>query len=388
MECQKHLFQLQDSSIYLNSAYMSPLLKSVEEAGIVGMQKKRDPSVMQNEDFFINPEILCKEIGTLFQLPASSIALIPSCSYGLRVAMDNVPTNQGTHVLVVENEFPSGYYTAESWCKKNNKEIVTIAAPPHTEGRAKAWNGKILAAINADTAAVLLSSIHWEDGTLFQLEEIGKRCKEMDAYFIVDGTQSVGIMPIDIQKCKIDALSCAAYKWLLAPYSIGFAYYGEKYANGKPIEDSWMPKSNARGFADLTKYVDSYMPDASRYSVGEFSNFILTPMFLAAIRQIQAWTILEMYQYSTQLISPFISYLREKNIWVEADDFRASHLFGFVLGTRDDAEKALKWYKEKNISVSLRGKAIRVSSHIYNTTDDVQKMIAATDEILSMMEKK
>ena len=39
MDSQKHLFQLPADSVYLNAAYMSPLLKSVEEAGIVSMQQ-------------------------------------------------------------------------------------------------------------------------------------------------------------------------------------------------------------------------------------------------------------------------------------------------------------------------------------------------------------
>ena len=44
MDSQKHLFQLPADSVYLNAAYMSPLLKSVEEAGIVSMQQNAIPN--------------------------------------------------------------------------------------------------------------------------------------------------------------------------------------------------------------------------------------------------------------------------------------------------------------------------------------------------------
>jgi selenocysteine lyase/cysteine desulfurase len=54
-----------------------------------------------------------------------------------------------------------------------------------------------------NTAAVLISSIHWTDGTLFDLRKIGERCREVNALFIVDGTQSVGALPIDVKECKL-----------------------------------------------------------------------------------------------------------------------------------------------------------------------------------------
>ena len=85
-----------------------------------------------------------------------------------------------------------------------------------------------------------MSSIHWTDGTKFDLRKIGERCREANALFIVDGTQSVAVMPIDVVENNVDALVCASYKWLLGPYSIGLAYYSEAFNSGKPIEDSWL----------------------------------------------------------------------------------------------------------------------------------------------------
>ena len=52
MKCQRDKFLLQRKYAYLNCAFMSPLLKKVENAGIKGIKKKRKPFHLIAEDFF------------------------------------------------------------------------------------------------------------------------------------------------------------------------------------------------------------------------------------------------------------------------------------------------------------------------------------------------
>jgi len=125
--------------------------------------------------------------------------------------------------------------TVAQWCKAHDKRLNTVAAPNSTIQRGETWNRLILESITENVAAVVMSSIHWTDGTIFDLKAIGQRCHEVNARFVVDGTQSVGAMPIDVDAFRIDALICAGYKWLLGPYAIGLAYYGEVFEHGDQI---------------------------------------------------------------------------------------------------------------------------------------------------------
>jgi len=75
---------------------------------------------------------------------------------------------------------------------------------------------------------------------LFNLVEIRKRTKDVGAALIIDGTQSVGALPFDVQQIQPDALICGGYKWLFGPYSMGVGYISEMFDNGKPVEESWM----------------------------------------------------------------------------------------------------------------------------------------------------
>jgi selenocysteine lyase/cysteine desulfurase len=375
MQTQKHLFTLPDTIHYLNGAYMSPNLKAAEEAGILGMQRKRDPSQLKAIDFFSQTAETKNKFSRIIHCKPEQVAIIPSASYGLKSAVSNISPSNGSHVVTIADEFPSGHYTVVEWCKKHNKEQKTIKAPVTTTNRGKEWNEKIINAINEDTAAVVMSAIHWTDGTLFDLKRIGEKCRQSNALFIVDGSQATGIIPLNVSELKIDALITAGYKWLFGFYTIGLAYYGEAFQSGEPIENSWMNRINAGDFTRLTAYTDEYKPGAARFDVGETSNFIMVGMLNTGLDQLLEWGVKSVQGYSANLVKPLINYLRENNYWLEEDAYRAHHLFGFLLPAGKSREAVLKELQEKKIIVSTRGDAIRVSTHVYNTEEDIDVLI-------------
>ena len=382
MNSQKHLFSIPEDIHYLNCGYMSPLLKSVEEAGVAGMQRKRNPSAVTSGDFFNESIILRQRFAQLVNCKAEQVAIIPSTSYGLQNALNNIPLTNGKFAITVADEFPSDYYAIQRWCSVNNKELKIIDGGNEIRDRGRKWNEKILNTITNETTVVIISSIHWMDGTLFDLKAIGKRCKDVNAVFIVDGTQSTGALPMDVTGYNIDVLVCAAYKWLLGPYSIGAAFYSEQFNNGVPVEESWLNRANADNFSKLTNYTDEYKPGAGRYSIGEHSNFILTPMFIKSIEQILNWDVNAIQDYCGQLVSPLLDFLKKKGVLMEEDNYRANHLFGFKLSGNIDTTVLVNELQKRKIFVSVRGDAIRVSPHLYNNKKDIEVLMDALEKIL------
>lgn len=261
-------FTLPPQVTYLNCAYMSPLLKVVEKEGIKALRRKRNPAQISPHDFFTDTELLRPEFAKLINVKDSSrIVTIPSVSYGMATVAKNLGIKKDQHIIVANEQFPSNYYVWQSLCDETGASIKSVSPPTDFNDRGKRWNEKILEAINTNTRAVAIGHVHWADGTRFDLEAIRKRTTEVGALLIVDGTQSVGAMPFDVQKIKPDALICAAYKWLLGPYSTGLAYYGEYFDNGKPIEESWMNRLYSEDFAGLVNYQAAYHPGMLRYEV-------------------------------------------------------------------------------------------------------------------------
>ncbi|WKV13010.1 aminotransferase class V-fold PLP-dependent enzyme [Marivirga harenae] len=378
MQNQKHLFDLPGDIHYLNGAYMSPNLKAVEKAGIEGVKRKTNPTSIKEEDFFDPAEEVKSLFGKLINAPAKQITIIPSASYGLMNAVRNVPIKKGQHAITVKEEFPSDHLTLRKFCTENDADLRVISPPEFISGRTQAWTEKIVNSINEDTAVVVMSSIHWMEGLKFDLEAIGEKCSATNTYFIVDGTQSVGALPIDVKKFKIDALVCAAYKWLLGPYSTGLAFYSDKFDEGKPIEYSWMTRKDGHDFSKLTSYPEKFAQGAMRYNVGEFSNFIALPMIKSALEQILIWGTENIQNYCFELMKPFRSYLETKRIEKDDDHMVSAHLYGLFLPDKVNSTLLLDDFKANKIHLSARGRSIRISPYLYNNSKD----IVATLEVL------
>jgi selenocysteine lyase/cysteine desulfurase len=374
IEKQDHLFELDKSVTYLNGAYMSPLLKSVAAIGKQQVDLKLQPYRVSGYDFFNTVEKLKLEFAKLLNSSnADRIAIIPSVSYGLANVTNNIDV-AGKEILIVSEQFPSNVYPWMELEKTQGAKVKIVEAPDTLETRGKKWNDVILESINPNTGLVAISQVHWADGTLFDLKEIRKRTRDVGALLIIDGTQSVGAYPFDVEELEPDALICAGYKWLLGPYGIGVAYYGSAFDGGNPIEQNWINRLGSENFAGLVNYQDQYQPGAMRYSVGEQSNFILVPMLLESIKRINNWGPKNIQQYCESIIEKPLEKLVEKGYWVEDFDFRSSHLFGIRKAGID--VMALKQELDRNnIFVSLRGKSIRVSPNVYNSETDLVKLV-------------
>lgn len=368
-------FQMPSGHVYLNCAYMAPLLKRVEQAGIEGIRVKRNPAAVSVDDFFSETTKLRREFARLINGDASRVVIIPSVSYGMANVVKNLKVTASNNIVVAAEQFPSNYYPWQSLQQETGVKIKVVSPPEALYNRGKHWNQRLLEAINADTKLVALGNVHWADGTLFNLKEISHRSKDVGALLVIDGTQSVGALPFDVKEIQPDALICAGYKWLMGPYSIGLAYYGEKFDTGKPVEENWINRLHSENFAGLVNYQSNYQPGALRYEVGEHSNFILVPMMLEALKQVNQWKPQAIQKYCKAITQEPIELLRKAGFWIEEEAYRGYHLFGIRLPAGVDMVK--KRIRKAKISVSFRGNAIRVSPHLYNTETDMMKLVKA-----------
>jgi len=376
---QRKKFSLPANSTYLNCSYMSPLMKSVEKAGVEGMKRKRNPATISAGNFFDQTEeMLRPEYAKLINVKElKRIVVVPSVSYGLANVAKNLQVDQSHNVVVAAEQFPSNVYPWMSLQEEKKVHVKMIAAPDVLKDRGKIWNERILDAIDPNTRMVAIGNVHWADGTKFNLINIRKRTRDVGALLVIDGSQSVGAMPFDVQKIQPDALICVGYKWLLGPYSIGLGYYGEYFDNGRPVEENWMNRKESENFSALVNYREEYQPTALRYEVGEHSNFILVPMMLEALKQVNQWTPANIQEYCAKITEKPISLLRAAGYWIEDERYRGNHLFGMRLPKNADIEKIKLQLQKNKISVSVRGNAIRVAPHLYNSEADLMKLVKA-----------
>ncbi len=375
LSCQRERFSLPPDQHYLNCAYMSPLSRRVVEAGVEGIQRKMVPSDIVPEDFFAEVDRARSLFATLVNGDPARVAIIPSVSYGMAIVARNAPLERGQNVVTVHHQFPANVYPWRRLSADRGADLRVVCPPEDGASRGQRWNESIMDAIDADTGMVAVGNVHWADGTWYDLERISARAREVGALFVVDGTQSVGAMPFDVATLRPDALVCAAYKWLMGPYSIGVAYLGPRFDDGAPLEETWIGRLGSENFGGLVEYQDAYRPGVARYDVGENSNFVLIPMFNAALEQVLEWRVDRITDYCRGLTASFIDPLRERGFCVEHDDWRADHIVGLRLPSGVDIAAVQTRLKQSGISVSVRGNAIRVSPHVYNDGSDTSALL-------------
>ncbi|HWZ59568.1 MAG TPA: aminotransferase class V-fold PLP-dependent enzyme [Gemmatimonadaceae bacterium] len=378
LPCQRALFSIPDNRHYLNCAYMAPLARSVEAAGQAGLLRQRDPSQVGPAMFFDDVDRVRALFARLIGVDDwERVALVPSVSYAVQIVTANSRAQTGQNVVVIGDEFASAVLPWHRLALERRLIVRTVAAPAGVDvaERAAVWSEGIAAAIDADTAAVMLAPVHWSDGTRFDLVSIAARARAVGADVVVDGTQAVGALPFDFDAVRPDAVVCSGYKWLLGGYGMALAYLGPTYDGGIPLEENWTSQVGSEDFAQLSDYRHEYRQHVGRYDGGERAKPVLMAMMEAALTQLLAWGVDRVQRYCAEIIAPLRARAEELRLVVDTSAARSSHIVGVRFADGRSAVSVGRELTARQVYVSVRGDAIRVAPHLYTDARDVGALI-------------
>lgn len=369
--CQRHVFDMPDDVAYFNCAYMAPMLKAVRRAGEEAIARTAQPWNVGADDFFTPAERARGLFARLIHARPEDVAIIPAASYGISTAAKNLRIGKGQAILVLEEEFPSNVYPWHALAKRDGGELLVVRRPPDGD-----WTTAILNTIEDRVAIAALPNCHWTDGGHVDLERVSPALQKIGARLVLDITQSLGVLPFDVTRVKVDYLSCAAYKWLLGPYSIGFLYAAEEHHRGEPLDYNWITREQSEDFAGLVDYRDGYQPGARRFDMGERASFVLLPMVTAALEQILAWTPEAISATLAGITGRIAAQAPELGVTVAPERLRAAHLLGlrFPGGAPPGL---LEQLRREQIFVSIRGGTVRIAPHLFINPSDVDRLLGA-----------
>jgi selenocysteine lyase/cysteine desulfurase len=352
---------------------MSPLSNQVIAAGYEGLKRKSRPYQISAEDFFQPVDELKTRFAKMVDVDdPQRVVIIPSASYGFAGIAHNISVKSNQNVVVVKEQFPSNVYCWHRLCNQNSFELRVAGSGD--SGIENNHDQNILDAIDENTVLVSMGILHWADGTVFDIAAIREKTLRVGAKLVLDGTQAIGALPFSVNRIQPDALVCAAYKWLMGPYSIGLAYFGPGFDNGIPLEENWINRVRSDDFQGQVGYTAEYRPKATRYDMGEKSNFINVPMLNQSIAQIMDWGVDGIQEYCRKISQKELELLQNHGFVLADESSRAHHLFGLQPPRGFDYQVAKSVLGESGVHVSFRGKSIRVSPHVYNTEEDMSKL--------------
>src|SRR5690349_6556592 len=374
---QRHLFDIPDDVAFLNCAYISPLPKASLAAGEEGVRRKARPWTIAPADFFSTSDAVRALFAALINASVDDIAFAPAVSYGMAQAAYNIPLAKSQAIVTLAEQFPSNVYPWMDLAERTGATFVSVPRPSDDD-----WTAALLARIDASTGLVAVPHCHWTDGGLLDLEAVAAACRRAGAALAVDATQSVGALPLDVKRIDPDFVAVASYKWLLGPYSLGFLYVAPRRQGGRPIEHNWIARRDSDDFAGLVNYQDQFQHGARRFDVGERSNFALMPVVESSLKLIAEWTVPRI-QATLRLCTDAIAERArvEFGIGSVPSHRRAAHYLGLRLPGGIPPELPARLAASK-VYVSVRGEAMRVTPHLWNTDEDVEKLFAVLRKVV------
>ena len=372
---QRALFDVPRHICYLNSASWSPLPLRTLEAGRAAVGRKGTPWTLDAAFASGQHERARTAAARLINADPADIALIPSISYGVATAAKLLAIERGARVIVLADDHSSPVLEWRARADAQGFALETVRRPDDGD-----WTSAVLAAIERPGAAPVslasISSVHWSDGGLIDIEKVGAALRRHGARFLIDATHGAGVLAMDVRRLDPDFVIFPTYKWLLGPYGRAFLYVARRHQDGIPLEQTAAGRRDVRAendvyFADL-----GYVPDARRFDMGERDHFISLEMASIGMEMMADWGAAAVAQRLQMLTDRIADGVRDIGVSVPDRRMRAPHVLslGFPGGLPTDLVKALA---SENIYVAPRLGRMRISPHVFNDEADVDRLVAA-----------
>ena len=371
---QRALFDIPADVCYLTAASWGPLPIAVQEAGRAAVGRKGQPWKIGNAFATDQHERARTAAARLINADPEDVALISSVSYGVATAGKVLAVPAGSRVLVLEDDHSSPVL---EWMTRAPEQGFTVEVVKRAADGD--WTAALLEAIDRPGAPPIglasISSIHWSDGGLVDLDRVAAALRGRGAALLVDVTHGAGVMKLDVKALDPDFLVVPTYKWVLGPYGRAFLYIAKRRQAGVPLEQT------AAGRRAITSDEPPYIKDiaftsgARRFDMGERDHLISLEMASVGMEMMAGWGPDAITARLRMLTDRLAEGLQDSGAMILDARVRAPHILS--LSFPDGMPNRLVDRLEaERIYVALRLGRMRISPHVYNDEADVDRFVA------------
>jgi len=244
---------------------------------------------------------------------------------------------------------------------------------------------EMVAAVDAHTRLVTVCAVSFAPGLRTDLAPLAEVCRLQDVLFMVDGAQSVGMIDSDVERFGVDALAVSTQKGLMGLYGMGFLYVRRAWA--QRLEPMYLARFGVdlgdKGEAALGEFDFRLMPGARRFDLGNY-NFLGAAAAEAALDVIHGVGIHAIEAHNLALaerLAEGIKALGLPLIGEPSGAHRAQIVMVGTLGEGHDAaddgamQSLYEFLSGQGVKLSVRRGAVRFSIHVYNSTEDVDRLL-------------
>ena len=355
-EAVRQEFPTLQKCTYLNTATMGQIPNRSQAELSRHFAERNDAPLRDFMSWFDDLDAIRALVGKLIGCRADDIAFIQNASAALSLMMSGIDWKPGDQILTMDGEFPNQINYAAHLANKGVELVIASC-------------GELLEYLTERTRLVAISTVSYSNGYLAPAAQIGKILRQRGILFYLDGTQSVGALPIDLQQVQPDIFAVHAYKWMLSPHGAAFMYVSPGFRpHLDPAVIGWRSDRSWRSVNSLNQGAPAFSETAEKYE-GGMPNFSAIYALGESVRM-----MLELGPDRIQ--KRVLELAAHVKLAVEAAGgaimYEGSSVVAARFPGRETSALALQ-LKEHEVIVAARGGNLRVSSHFYNNEEDIRR---------------
>jgi len=354
---------------YLDHAAVAPLPRRSSDALRAWADDQAINGVVHWPDWEKKLSALRKDLALLVGANVDEVAFVNSTTHGIGLIAEGFPWREGDNVVTAEEEYPSNLYP---WMNLASRG-VSVRTVPSRDGRV--WVEDLAKAIDSRTRLLTISHVEFASGFRNDLDALGELCRSRGVAFFVDAIQGLGPLTIDVSRTPIDFLCADGHKWLLGPEGAGFLFVRRDWIERlRPIGVGWHSVTSSYN-APKPEFV--LKPTAERWEGGSFN----MPGLQALAASIRLFHEIGPALASSRILE------RAENVrevarsagWSLFGSNRPEDHSGIVPMTKDgvDPDRFARSARDRGIALACRRGRVRVSAHVYNNADDLERLAEA-----------
>jgi selenocysteine lyase/cysteine desulfurase len=357
---------------YLNCATQGPMPRVATAAVEAALDLKRTPHQIRDEDYFLYPNRYREAVARLLGASPEEVAVTDSATAGTMLLVNGLDWREGDEVVIPEGTFPSNRLP---WYSLTRRGVKVVVVPEVPDGREVE---RYAAALTPRTRAVSVSWVSFSTGLRYDLSGLGKLCRERGVLFAVDATQGIGGLEFDLRQTPCDLLASSGYKWMLGPYGLSFAWVSPLLTERLvPGNVNWMAVRGAEDFSRLADCDLDLVPGARRFDRNEAASFLDTAGATASAHYLLEVTPRAIEAHVRALLDRLVAGLPQGYRVVSAlEPGMRSNLLSIAASTPEATRSAFDRLAAAGVRTGFREGAIRVSPHVYNTPEEIDRVLA------------
>ncbi len=350
--------------VHLNSAAVAPLFSETISEIQHFLDSRGTRATFDFSGWLEKIEACRENIAELVNASKEEIAFMLNTSQGINTVANMIEWEKGDTVITSDLEFPSNSIPWYNLRKKG----VTVKTVKNVNGEIRIEDVEKM--MDENTRMVAFSYVQFGNGFRCDLKEIKTLCNEYNAFLFTDAIQGLGAVTFNVKEMDIDFFSAAAYKWLMGPLGVGIFYIKKEHLERfDPPCIGWHSLKREEDQEKVGLESIEFADSARKFEPGGKSFALL--MGLKKSLDILLDIGIDAIEKRVLNLSKYVLDNVEDTQTPSEEAKRA----GIVNIPHPDAEKTAERLWEKNILVSPRMNGIRVSTHFWNTTRDVDALL-------------